>query len=226
LRPKSSYCTIIFVKAPVEGLVKTRLAKHIGVHAALALYRAFAADIIDTLKKTGSDLRVYYHPQGWEQTIRDWLGNSHPVFPQQGADLGHRMYNALFQSAADGYDRMALVGSDIPVLPESAISETFSALEVHPAVIGPADDGGYYLVGFNKDTLFEAAFTEIPWSTKEVLKITLERFEEVGRSVYMLPHLQDIDTHEDLIHLASLLSGRPEGNCLHTRRVLKTMKMI
>jgi uncharacterized protein len=135
------------------------------------------------------------------------------------------MYNAFTETFAAGFDNVVLIGSDIPDLPADVISEAFSALAAHEAAIGPADDGGYYLIGIAKGTLFEDPFTEMPWGTTDVLEITLGRLEKNKRKVCLLPVLQDVDTFIDLQHLAARLS-RVEGGTVHTRRILERMKMI
>ncbi len=225
-------CIIFFIKAPVAGLVKTRLAEHAGIQGALCLYRAFVEDILLTLKGSGIDIRIYFYPGKDENLVARWLGHDTQLFAQEGTDLGLRMYNAFRQSASDGYDNMVLVGSDIPHLSEKIIVDAFSGLSNNHAVIGPAMDGGYYLIGFNKRTLSGDAFTNITWSRPDVFEKTLHRLNNNNQRVYMLPPLHDIDTWEDLCVLASSLAEHPTATpthtqkLIHTRRVLSDIKML
>lgn len=212
---KNSQCTIVFVKAPVEGLVKTRLAERIGARNALTLYRAFVSDIRRTVAHIDSDIRIYYHPKEYGRLVNDWLGSETPLFLQKGADLGTRMYNALAGAFVDGFGSALLIGSDVPELTQIILTDAFSALETHPAVIGPAIDGGYYLIGFNQNTLFKDAFTGIPWSTPGVWETTLSRFQAIGQRPHMLPMLRDIDTFADLIDLESSLNTNSQTDALH-----------
>ena len=217
-------CIIVFVKAPVEGVVKTRLAERIGEPAALALYHAFASDTLSAANRVDADVRIYGHPAGWERYARQWTEMRAQPFTQEGADLGARMYNALAKAAADGFTRTILIGSDIPEVTESLLLKALSRLEDHDAVIGPSLDGGYYLVGFSGDTAFREAFTGMAWSGPGVFEETRKRLAENDKTVHVLKPLADIDTYEDLHGLASRLAGR-NGHPLRTRRVLAAMKM-
>lgn len=227
---KTSRCIILFVKAPVEGLVKTRLAGRIGTRNALTLYRAFVSDIRHTLAHIDSDIRIYYHPEGYDRLVNDWLGSDTPLFLQEGDDLGARMYNALAQAFVDGFGSALLIGSDVPELTLTLLTDAFSALETHPAVIGPAIDGGYYLIGFNQNTLFKDAFTGVPWSTPDVSKTTLSRFQAIGRRPHLLPLLRDIDTFADLISLESSLNAKSQTTAFqrnafsHTRLAIADVR--
>jgi rSAM/selenodomain-associated transferase 1 len=119
-------------------------------------------------------------------------------FPQAGADLGERMKNAFQHCFADGFDDVIIIGSDIPDLPPEIFAEAFAALENRGAVIGPAADGGYYLIGFRKETFAPEAFEGIVWSTQAVFAETVARLERVGVGVHLLPSWRDVDTVDDL----------------------------
>ena len=95
-------CIIVFVKAPIEGVVKTRLAERVGEPAALALYHAFVSDTLSAATQVDADVRIYGHPTGWERYARQWTETRAQPFTQEGADLGARMYNALAKAAAGG----------------------------------------------------------------------------------------------------------------------------
>lgn len=221
-------CIIFFVKAPVPGAVKTRLAGHTGGRGALRLYRALVADTLATLRRVNIDLRIFYHPCGHAEQMRDWLGADAALYAQQGADLGERMYNAFRRIADEGFGSMILIGSDIPGLDERIIHAAFSELAEHPVVIGPAADGGYYLAGFRSDALFREAFIGMDWGSGRVLKQTLARFRARGRQVPLLPCLRDIDTWADLRALAENLACDPAARCRlsRTRAVLAEMNLV
>lgn len=218
MKKNNSRCIIVFVKAPVEGLVKTRLADHIGKGNALLLYRAMASDILDAITHADCDLRIFYHPEKYSRLVRDWLGSDFRILPQVGADLGIRMLNALSRTAAEGFDKILLVGSDIPELTTFITDNAFTALKTHHAVIGPAVDGGYYLIGFSQSHIVREAFTDIAWSSRDVYARTLKRLRKNGKTVHTLEPLRDIDTLEDLQGLVSTLTFK--SHCAHTIRVL------
>ncbi len=236
MKRNNSRCILLFVKAPVEGFVKKRLAARIGAQDALRVYRAFVSDVIATSKCAASmahsDIRIYCRSKDGECVENGWPENSPPLFVQEGADLGGRMYNALHHAATDGYSRFLLVGSDIPELTEDLLAGAFSALETHPAVIGPAVDGGYYLIGFAQNSLVKEAFTDITWSRPDVFEKTVERLGETVGGVHVLERLSDIDTFEDLLLLADQLASgsagvaKPAPNLFHTRQALRKMGLI
>ncbi|MCF8028531.1 MAG: TIGR04282 family arsenosugar biosynthesis glycosyltransferase [Desulfobacteraceae bacterium] len=222
------HCIIVFVKAPLEGLVKTRLAGCLGARGALLLYRALAADVLGAVCAMDCQVRVFYYPANHQDIVRGWLGDHIALYVQQGADLGQRMHHALCCTAADGFERIVLIGSDIPGIDEQILKSAFSALETSPAVLGPAKDGGYYLVGFRSGSIFPQAFDAIDWGCSDVFEQTMKRFEEKGQTPAVLPVLSDIDTPEDLRVLAVQLAGGGgfQGRLLHTRDVLGQMKIV
>ncbi len=228
-------CILFFVKYPDAGAVKTRLAADIGKEPARMLYRAFVSDMLCTLRRVDADLQVFYHG-GRPAEISDWIGGSLPVWPQKGNSLGERMLHAFYTAKKGGYSRILLVGSDIPGLRASIAEDAFSALESHCAVIGPATDGGYYLIGFRSKRIVRSAFEKIPWSTPRVLEQTLDRLENASCSVRLLPAACDIDTHADLLKAAAAIGAEPDegpgpgtaetGRLASTRQALKAMGML
>ena len=118
---------------------------------------------------------------------------------QRGADLGERMSSAFAEVfVRTGTDRVLLIGSDIPHITADLLEDYFSKLDEHDVVLGPAEDGGYYLVGLHRTSFTPALFEDIPWSTGRVRRETVRRAEKLGLSVYLGPTLRDIDTLEDL----------------------------
>lgn len=210
---------IVFVKAPVKGKVKTRLAEAVGDTAALALYRCFAADVLAAAQSTGRDVIVYYYPARAGDQIRSWLGGEVDIFPQSGENLGEKMKNALADTFAAGFTRAFIIGSDLPDLPPEIIDDADIRLRTNPAVVGPSRDGGYYLIGFTARGFIPEVFDDIPWGTGSVFIKTLSRFRKRDIAPAILPAWRDIDTVEDLDDLTLTLKNFP-GMACHTRDYL------
>jgi rSAM/selenodomain-associated transferase 1 len=193
---------LLFVRYPESGKVKTRLAATIGADEAAELYRSFVLDILATLELCGLPLRVYFEPLEKETDLRTWLGTGYVLKPQRGRDLGARMGRAFEEAFDEGFTRGILLGSDIPDLPLAFLQEATDALRRQDAVIGPARDGGYYLIGFRRDSIPPDVFEDIPWSTAAVARETMARLETRGCRIHRLPEWADVDTAEDLAALA------------------------
>lgn len=188
----------MFVKAPESGAVKTRLAASLGEAPVLELYRAFVSDLMEMLKKGEYPLRIFFYPPNAEAEIGKWLGSACHLTPQKGDDLGERMINAFREAFTEGFQSAVLIGSDTPDLPCAFIDEAFLSLNDHEAVIGPSFDGGYYLIGFRRETFHASAFEAVPWSTAEVFRKTTEILSDKQCRVHILQKLRDIDTIHDL----------------------------
>jgi rSAM/selenodomain-associated transferase 1 len=202
-------CLIVFVKSPEAAGVKSRLASDLGEKATRQLYRRFVKDLLDTLDRGDYCLKLFFSPPGHRQIIARWLGRGRSYEPQSGCDLGERMKNAFEKCFADGFEGAILIGSDSPDLPRQIIEEAFALLETVDAVIGPARDGGYYLIGFRAATFLLDPFSGIPWSTGGVLKSTLAILARKGLSVAILPLWGDIDTYKDLRALIDRSANTP-----------------
>ena len=219
-----SKCAIVFVRSPQIGKVKTRLSKALGEETVLKIYKAFGQDVIETVKKHTDHIRISYHPMGTVDEVREWLGDGFHYMPQQGETLGDRMRNAFTRAFSDGFCRVVLVGTDIPDLPGSIIDEAFSKLSSHPSVIGPALDGGYYLIGFQQKNFLPRAFDNIPWGTQHVLNKTLSVFKRAKQNIHILHSWQDTDDYDDLLALHKRIAE--EGTIAHhTAGVLKTVPL-
>jgi rSAM/selenodomain-associated transferase 1 len=191
-------CTAVFVKAPVLGRVKTRLSKVLGQETVLDLYKCFVTDIIATLNDRGPGIQIFYYPSREKQKMVEWLGSGLPLFPQEGENLGERMAHAFKKSFSDRFRQVVLVGTDFPDLPAYVFDEAFEAININRAVIGPAFDGGYYLIGFHRDAFTPDIFKDMPWGSKHVFKKTMDVFKSKGIEVHVLPKWRDIDRPEDL----------------------------
>ncbi|MGO9377440.1 MAG: TIGR04282 family arsenosugar biosynthesis glycosyltransferase [Dissulfurispiraceae bacterium] len=194
-------CIIIFVKWPEKGRVKTRISAALDENAVLELYKCFVEDMISTINRSGFRPLVAYYPEDAADDIVTWLGNENDYMAQVGIDLGAKMNTAFQMVFERGVFRAVLIGSDFPDLPVEIINEAFSALNSKHAVIGPAKDGGYYLIGFRHDTFSSRVFDDIPWSTAEVFERTMLAFTQLGLDIHQLPVWRDIDRPEDIVDL-------------------------
>jgi hypothetical protein len=195
-------CLIVFVKYPQPGQVKSRLANDFDSDFAAVLYKAFVFDLLECAMKGNWQLRIFFYPPEKETEIKIMFGNHHQYRPQRGADLGARMKNAFDDCFSGGFKSVVLIGSDFPDLPPKIIEDAFAALD-HPAdaVIGPAADGGYYLIGFRDDKFLPAVFEGFTWSTASVFLKTLKILQTRGYQTGIIQEWQDVDTRDDLINL-------------------------
>jgi len=191
-------CLIIFTRYPEPGKTKTRLIPILGAEGAAKLQRQMTEQKLAEAKKLQQihPLFVEVHFTGGnQQLMQDWLGNLNYKQQSQG-DIGCRMA-AAFQTAFEaGMKRVVLIGIDCPDLKAELMAEAFQALNKHDLVLGPAKDGGYYLIGLN--CLISELFIGITWSTEEVLEQTKNIAQKLGLAVAYLPILSDIDRPEDL----------------------------
>jgi rSAM/selenodomain-associated transferase 1 len=182
---------IVFVKNNIIGKVKTRLAKTVGDNKAFEVYKQLIDITEECSLKVDSDKHIYFS----EKVITSkWVDEL--KFVQQGNSLGDRMSNAFENGFKQGYEKVILIGSDLPDISPSIIQEAFDKLEKSEVVFGPAEDGGYYLIGMKKPRKF--IFENKPWSETELLKLTLEELGKQDVSYSFLQTLNDIDTFEDL----------------------------
>jgi rSAM/selenodomain-associated transferase 1 len=210
---------IVFVKYPQPGKVKTRLALHIGTQKVIKLYRAFVEDTLDKLDRGQNSVAVFFDPADKETLFKDWLGNRVYYYPQGTGDLGLKMkkaFDTLFNQKAE---KIILIGTDIPQLTVEVIHEAFLLLESNEAVLGPSEDGGYYLIGFRRKTFESSVFHGIQWSVPDVFNSTMRRLDKLNRSVGLLQAFNDIDTIEDLERLKQNISNL-SATCPKTCRIL------
>jgi rSAM/selenodomain-associated transferase 1 len=213
-------CVILFVKFPEKGQVKSRLAQLMDEDLVLRLYENMVLDTIDMLIRGRFPLRICFTPPDARDRILEWLGQGYRAFPQTGDDLGDRMENAFERVFSEGVEDALLIGSDIPGLTAEVMDEAFTALLKNEAVIGPARDGGYYLIGFKKGAFEPVIFHDMVWSTKTVFCETMDKLHDASLKVHVLPELTDVDTVEDLKTLMSQVKG-PASETSRTRSFLK-----
>jgi uncharacterized protein len=184
---------LVFVKAPRPGHVKTRLAAAIGDERAAAAYREMAQGVLERTAPLAEEYErlVFFTPDDARDEIARWLGPE-TLVAQDGADLGARMDAAFATAFARGARSAVLVGSDLPRLDRSHVLAALAALHAHEVVLGPAVDGGYYLIALRERR--PELFRDIAWSTAAVLEQTLRRCEALGLRPHLLETLPDVDT--------------------------------
>ncbi len=187
---------IIFFKYPERSKVKTRLARSVGEEHALGLYKAFLRDIFETAGNIKADTVAAVHGKSDKADI-EYVKDCKYI-SQSGKDLGERMYNAMADTFKMGYSRSILIGVDFPDLTADIINNAFEILNSNSAVIGPARDGGYYLIGFIKEAFVRKFFAGISWSTTGVLNTTLKRISDSGIRCSIIQEWEDIDDYDDL----------------------------
>jgi len=185
---------IVFVRNPVLGSVKTRVAKTIGDEAALRLYRKLLLHTHEIIKDIPCDKYIFYAD---EITMEDtWPNRIYKKELQTDSGLGEKMENAFKKIFNYGHQHVLIIGSDCYELTASIIKEAFIALKTNDVVIGPAKDGGYYLLGQNK--LNADLFSIKEWSTSLVLSQTIEACKRSGLSYQQLELLSDVDESKDI----------------------------
>ena len=185
---------LVFTRNPELGKVKTRLAKTVGNATALKIYIFLLKRTRDIAVKVAADKAVYYSVKIRENDI--WDASIFQKHQQVGEDLGIRMLHAFKNGFKTGYEKVMVIGSDLYDLTAETIENAFIALENNEVVIGPAEDGGYYLLGMN--SLEEKVFKNKEWGTETVRKDTLEDLKD--KKVFLLGELNDVDVFEDIEH--------------------------
>lgn len=193
---RSRAMVLVFARAPRAGDVKTRLAASVGDRAAADIYRRMGRMVIDQLAGVHAVITVCYDPRGAEEEVRAWLGDApERYWPQPEGDLGRRM-RLMFDRAFEVADRAVVIGTDAPMVGADTVLRALEALDSADVVLGPATDGGYYLMGLRAPG--PALFTDIPWSTETVLSDTVARARASGARLTYLEVRSDIDTADDL----------------------------
>jgi len=193
-------CLIIFTRYPEPGKTKTRLIPLLGAEGAARFQRQMTEQTLAQVKelKAFRPLSVEVHFAGGnQQLMQDWLGSDIIYRQQSQGDLGRRMALAFKESFSAGMTGVVIIGTDCPDLNAQLMVKAFHALEQNDLVLGPALDGGYYLIGQRR--LIPELFTGISWSTAEVLEQTISIAERLDLAIAFLPLLNDIDRPEDLI---------------------------
>jgi|TARA_R110002050_G_scaffold17653_7_gene52104 hypothetical protein len=198
---------IVFQKFPAPGKVKTRLAATIGNDKAVYIYTYLLNYTHQLLTTIPADTLVFH-----EGTINktEYPGNNYYFFPQEGNNLGDKMYNAFSKAFEENYDQVLIIGTDCLELKNSHIEEALSSLDKNDLVLGPAKDGGYYLIGLNKND--PRLFENIQWSTESVFAETMNIAKMLQLKVHLLERLNDIDAYSDLSEQLKKLISIKDSN--------------
>lgn len=198
---------VVMARNPEAGTTKTRLARTIGDEEAVRLYQAFLTDLAWKFAGQTCDLHWAYTPVevdylSFIATLAPSLIQHMHSFPQQGADLGARLHHVFRWTYDRGYQHTIVIASDSPQISLKIVAQARKALDKADVVLGPADDGGYYLIAMRRPY---DVFRDIPMSTSMVAQMTIELAESQGLKVYTLENLFDVDELPDLLRLAKLL---------------------
>lgn len=187
----------VMVRAP-SSPGKSRLIESLGARDAGGLREALLRDTLDRLADIDRDKAVLYTPPDAESEVRALVPFSGAMLPQRGQTLGDRMHAGIRDLLSSGFDGVVLVGSDLPTLPPAHVTEALDTLARSPdgVVLGPAEDGGYYLIGLSQP--HAALFTDIPWGSAQVLSRTLRAARSLGVPVALLPSWYDVDSDADV----------------------------
>lgn len=188
---------LAFLKAPVAGAVKTRLAAAIGDQQALDVYRQLVESQLKRLPANWSR-EIHYSPPTKLDMMRQWLGSDEAYFPQASGDLGERLKRGLARAFTRGAPVACAIGGDCPGLEPRHFEEARSVLASAAAdvVFGPAEDGGYTLVALRQP--MPEIFHNIPWSCETTLECSITAARKIGKKIHLLPVLADVDTLDDL----------------------------
>jgi rSAM/selenodomain-associated transferase 1 len=193
---------IVFIKNPKAGKVKTRLAEMIGDQKALKVYQHLLDHTLRVSSLVDADKLVCY--SDFIPASDAWKKAGFEQAVQSGNDLGERMTNAFRSSFIKGYEKIILIGSDCFEIDPEHIEEAFQKLDQAELVIGPAKDGGYYLIGMQNP--HPEIFQNITWSQPDVLQNTIEKMEQFNLSFALTPELADIDDFSDLMNYPVLMN--------------------
>lgn len=209
---------IIFTRYPEPGKTKTRLIPSLGQDGAAELHRRMTEQTLAVVRQFQNDhpvsVEVWYEGGG-QRLVRQWLGPDIPSRPQGRGNLGERMACAFREAFHAGMDRVVLMGTDIPEITVSIVRAAFENLYSADVVLGPASDGGYYLIGLRQ--VVPQLFVDMPWGTDKVLERTKSIADDLGLSVIFLDTLADIDRIEDLHRWKGTSIQIPEPH--HTPRI-------
>jgi len=202
MRTEKKAALVLFTRYPEAGRTKTRLIPALGPEGAADLQRRLTEQMVARMASfvAGFDATAEIRYAGGDREKMDqWLAGAIPCLPQKGDTLGERLQNAFAASFAKGAARVVIIGADCPGITPLLLAQAFSALGQADLALGPAADGGYYLVGLTRPQ--PALFHDLPWGSGEVLARTLARARDLRLSTHLLEQLADVDRPEDLRYL-------------------------
>lgn len=209
---------ILMSKVPRAGYTKTRLMERLLGQECAEFHSACLLDLAQAVEGVGYPTYLFYaggDPGGFPtgQAMSKLIKRS-----QVGRDLGERLYNAALDIFTH-HDCLIFIGADLPNLSAGALNEAFAQLELQDTVVGPAEDGGYYLLGLKQAHV--ELFSDIEWGTDQVMTATLAKIKGLGLSVTLLETLRDIDTWDDIIAFSKLVLSTKQYKRLHSFRLVK-----
>jgi len=210
---------VIMFKVPEPGAVKTRLVPPLSYDEACGLYECFLKDIFEKVTRLkGVSLYAAFTPEWAVEKAASIVPPGIEPFAQEGGDLGERMYNAFLSLFEKGHRKVSLIGSDCPDIPVEFLQESFALLDGARVVLGPATDGGYYLIAMNE--LVVAPFVNMRWSNSSVFDETVKRLNEKSVGYALLGPWHDIDRAQDLPLL------KDSNAAPHSHEFLKALRII
>ena len=210
---------VIMAKQPVAGRTKTRLCPPLTPAQAAELYEALLRDTIHLVAGlAGVQLAIALTPPEATELFERWSPPGTLLLPVSGSDIGECLDRVLGSLLAAGHSGVMALNSDGPTLPAAHLRQALAQLDQADVVLGPGEDGGYYLIGLRAP--HPRLFYEIDWSTERVLPQTLARAESLGLSVALLPAWYDVDTAPDLDRLRAEVKTLPPGAVPYTRQFL------
>ena len=225
---------VIFAKAPIPGEVKTRLCPPLTPDEAATLHGSFVLDMLERTKLAVTTRQLPFHrylacaPSSalvFFKIMEERQGVR--LLDQVGEDLGQRMHRTSVDLFAKGYKQVIIVGTDVPTLPLSVYQEAFAILGRSDVVLGPALDGGYYLIGLTQPA--EKLFAGVPWSTDQVLAVTQQNAKTLGLSVGLTTAWRDVDTITDLQALITECredNKKPKQDRTFSMRTAGTLQLL
>jgi len=209
--PTSDAVILLFLKAPVPGQVKTRLARDIDEHGAAEIYDILVQSQLQRLPR-GYALEIHFAPADAGSLFPAWLGDRFDYYPQVDGDLGDRLQHAIHAAFGRGASEVICIGADCPSLLPIHFEQAREALRSDQCdvVLGPSTDGGYYLIGLRQPD--HALFNNVRWSSAQTLEDTIANAREAELKVHTLEKMSDIDEIEDL--RAAVRSGHLPPTCL------------
>ena len=213
---------ILFVFVPPEEAEKNKLMPYLGYEETAALHGCFAKDIYQKAGMVGADVYVFFTPRDKGAVFRNLLGEDVILLPQHGSGLGERMKNAIGAVLRMGYDKVVLMGTDIPHIHTETIRSAFENLENKDIVIHPALDGGYYLIGMKREC--DSIWNLKRYGTNTVMHDTLQHIKAENLSVSVGQMYYDVDREEDLKQLWGDIQRGAVYNCPETIAYLESIR--
>jgi uncharacterized protein len=209
---------VVMAKRPLPGHTKTRLCPPLTPEAACDLYEGFLRDTLDLMRGTPDVVRIIAYLPDTDQDYFSALAPDFELIRQRGDSLGERLDAITTQCLANGFDQVVVMDSDSPTLPPHIASYAFESLKNTDVVLGPCDDGGYYLIGLKQRA--PHLLRDMPMSTPTVLVDTIRVAKRANLGVSLLPTWYDVDTAAELEQLHIELQSLPPKRAAHTRQVL------